>query len=128
MRDRRYVYGANCAWFGSINDVGVGGGLPCCPHCGGMLFETENRHKFFTIPPAFEADHPGYTEMMQWLEEENKLGPCRKTIQDAAELYFIRKGIRVDMGKKNSNPPRQTYAESSGSPPTSAETPPPSPS
>lgn len=39
--DSRIVYGARCVWWDSIaNAATKPGGLPCCPHCGGVLMEV----------------------------------------------------------------------------------------
>src|SRR5215831_19129926 len=88
--DRRFCYGANCTWFGPIQDVGSTDykvkpkeehfppslsdtSMPCCPCCGGMLFELEEETAFWNALTTFEAGtytntpsakpHPGYVEM-----------------------------------------------------------------
>src|SRR5271166_6809665 len=60
--DGRFCYGVNCTWFGSIHEVGstkprsgdVGHALPCCPLCGGMLFEMQNEGEWWTGVDTFE--------------------------------------------------------------------------
>ena len=39
--DTRIAYGVGCTWWDSIHKVATkSGGLPCCPSCGGLLFEV----------------------------------------------------------------------------------------
>lgn len=86
MSDPRIVNGARCAWWGSISEVGVRtpagflsppitperlgphkAGLPCCPHCGGMLFETASIEAWWQGVDAYDARHPGYRKLIEWL-------------------------------------------------------------
>lgn len=65
--------GARCTWWDSIGKVGLtspgpsGHRLPCCPHCGGMLFEMENEGQWFAGVDRHEVNgHPGYRAMIEW--------------------------------------------------------------
>lgn len=64
--DTRFVYGATCTWFGSIHEVSAtdkhpryanehqAHSLPCCPICGGMLFEMESASIWWDGVDGFE--------------------------------------------------------------------------
>lgn len=82
--DTRFVYGASCTWFGSIHEVSstkkhprhhhsVKEDLPCCPVCGGMLFEMKDEKEWWEGIDLFEKGtyplptaHPGYRKMWEW--------------------------------------------------------------
>ena len=89
--DGRFCYGASCTWFGSIHetsstkkhprhqqtiqDVTDKHGLPCCPVCGGMLFEMQDEGEWWegidmfetgTYPMPTAHPHPGYRAMWEW--------------------------------------------------------------
>lgn len=74
--DLRIVYGAQCTWWDSIDQVGHvpnsgskfnPNGLPCCPHCGRMLFEVDSIEQWQSGIDRYEgAGHPGYAAMMAW--------------------------------------------------------------
>lgn len=73
MKDTRIPYGARCTWWDSIDKVGhtaagqSGHALPCCPHCGGMLFEVQTEKDWFDGADRYEANgHPGYRAMLEW--------------------------------------------------------------
>lgn len=53
--DPRIVYGAGCTWWGSIANAGKRNGLPCCPHCGGVLFEVSGIEKWDGAVNAYAA-------------------------------------------------------------------------
>jgi hypothetical protein len=89
--DSRIVCGARCTWWGSIYEVGhrgTDGGhkLPCCPHCGNMLFEYPNETEWFRAVDQYESQgHPGYRAMVEWSR-----GRCFKNF-GAQVLAFARK-------------------------------------
>lgn len=85
--DTRIVYGARCVWWDSIdkassNDVG----LPCCPHCRGVLFQVESAVVWWTnIDTYAEAmGDPLYRAFMEWLR-----GKCFTSIDHARLEYRI---------------------------------------
>jgi uncharacterized protein YbaR (Trm112 family) len=86
--DRRIAYGAMCAWWGDIKDVGTLSDygdlhLPCCPHCRGTLFEVESEEKWLELCAEFEANgHPGYVGFIKWLK-----GKCYPTFEQAQAVY-----------------------------------------
>lgn len=67
------AYGAGCTWWDSKDKVGLipgehgraFGGLPCCPHCRSVLFETEEE-KWFAGVDRYDAQEPGYRAMIDW--------------------------------------------------------------
>lgn len=73
---RKIVYGARCTWWDSIDKIGIMpgtdrgngmGGLPCCPHCRGVLYEMDSIEPWNAGMARYEAaGHPGYTAMMTW--------------------------------------------------------------
>lgn len=86
MSDKRIVFGAGCMWWDSIDEVATrpdGAHLPCCPHCGGVLFEVENEEIWFRNVDTHERRHnPGYRAMIEWAR-----GKCFKTF-DAMEMAY----------------------------------------
>lgn len=77
--DNRFCYGATCTWFGSIHEVGTKGTmrLPCCPACGGVLFEMGGENEWWTGVDQFERakPHPGYRAMLEWQRTQKKCFP-----------------------------------------------------
>lgn len=67
--DTRIAYGAGCTWWDSIRQVGKtqGSGLPCCPHCGSVLYEVDSIAEWWSGVDQHEANgHPGYRAMIEW--------------------------------------------------------------
>lgn len=71
--DTRIAYGARCTWWDDIANVGLtspgtaGHRLPCCPHCGSMLFEMDSAEPWWAGARRYEDDgHPGYVAMIEW--------------------------------------------------------------
>lgn len=94
--DTRFVYAASCAWFGPIAEAGGRAGLPCCPRCGSMLFEYPTREPFFEAARRHDAaGHPGYVEMIRWVDEQYRAGGHFRDYNAAAEAYRRRTGKEV---------------------------------
>lgn len=75
MTDTLIVYGMNCGWWDDISKTANTGqgrtGIPICPHCRSVLFQTEPA-KWWAGVDRYEADgHPGYRA-----EIEQKRGFC----------------------------------------------------
>ena len=90
--DPRIPYGARCTWWDSIYKVGLTPAvpgkprLPCCPGCGGMLFEVDSEETWFAGIDRYEAaGHPGYRAMMEWGR-----GQCFRTMTDLQYAYLFR--------------------------------------
>jgi hypothetical protein len=90
MEDTRIAYGARCVWWSGIEDVGVQpSGVPCCPHCQGVLFEMDSPAEWWRGVDEFEAQgHPGYHGFVEWLK-----GKCFPN-RDAAKAAYEAKGNR----------------------------------
>lgn len=67
--DTRIVYGAGCTYWGSIYSVKRGpGGLPACPHCGGLLYQMQTEQAWLdaTDTHAQEANDPEFSAFIRW--------------------------------------------------------------
>ena len=70
-------------------------GLPCCPHCGSVLFQIE-APKWFAGADRYEREgrdgtpHPGYRDMIDW-----QRGKCFPSGQSAADAYQAETGRKV---------------------------------
>lgn len=87
LLDNRIAYGALCTWWDDIRQVGkTSDGLPCCPHCSGVLFEKENHGQWFDGVDRYEKNgHPGYRKMVEWAR-----GKCFKNIDAVKTAYEAR--------------------------------------
>lgn len=95
--DERLAYGARCSWFGPIQEVGTRGAskLPCCPHCGNMLFEMPTHAEWWSGVDSYERQqHPGYRVMLEWQRDQKK---CFSGIHGLAAAYAEATGIRVPL-------------------------------
>lgn len=100
-----HVYSAGCSWHGPITAVGktpdlpitmakVGGteipiggpgsGLPCCPHCGSMLFQTEEKKWWEGAKEHEKAKHPNYVRFLNWTAKQKR---CWENNTVAAAAY-----------------------------------------
>lgn len=68
VKDERIAYGALCTWWDSIRKVGKNEvGLPCCPHCRGVLFETKDEATWFAAVDEHERlGNMNYRAMIEW--------------------------------------------------------------
>ena len=109
MKDQRYAYGATCSWSGPIAEVGTGPvamkvsgdrpvALPCCPICGGVLFEIETEAAWWDAVAAFEKDGPcpNYSEFHRWVREESKAGRCQPVGQPLVDAFTAATGLVVE--------------------------------
>jgi hypothetical protein len=88
--DARLCYGATCTWFGSIHETGgIGkGALPCCPHCGGVLFEMAHEGEWWKGIDSYEKEgHPGYRAMWEWQRAQKRCFSLRNGIADLQAAY-----------------------------------------
>lgn len=84
IEDTRIVCGARCCWWDSINKVGHHQGLPCCPHCGSVLFEFPSEKEWFESVDKYEkAGNPGYRALIEWSR-----GKCFKTWLEAKAVFL----------------------------------------
>lgn len=84
-KDERIAYGARCSWWDSIDKVGVRDGLPCCPHCKGMLFEVPTEAAWFSGVDAYakQPGNSGYRTFIEWGR-----GKCFKGGYPEAKIAF----------------------------------------
>lgn len=72
MSDERIVCGALCTWWESIHEAATTDArLPCCPHCGGPLFEVADYGKW--IDGAEKVSHEyaiSYVEALFWVRDK----------------------------------------------------------
>lgn len=86
--DTRIVYGATCVWWGGIEDIGrlkgpAGVRLPCCPHCGGVLFEMASPEEWWRSVDAFQAQgRDGYRAFTEWAR-----GKCFPDLKTSLATY-----------------------------------------
>lgn len=80
----RVVYGARCTWWGLISEASAKpSGLPCCPHCGGVLFEVPSETEWWAGVDQAERDgRAGYRAFIEWLR-----GRCCATFDIAHATY-----------------------------------------
>jgi hypothetical protein len=70
--DERIAYGGACSWWDSIYKVGATStGLPCCPRCGGVLYEKANEAEWWADVDRFERSTSfllpyAYRALMEW--------------------------------------------------------------
>jgi hypothetical protein len=73
------AYGANCRWWDDKRNVStLPNGLPCCPHCNGVLFETDGKTWFEQAKEYEEKGHTGYVEHLHSIR--GKCDRCRCTL------------------------------------------------
>lgn len=93
MSDPRIVCGARCTWWDSIDKIAKtppkGPGhvqLPCCPHCGGELFEYENEAAWWAAVDSYAAEPtaPSYYRKMV----EFGRGKCFRTFAQQKAAYL----------------------------------------
>lgn len=94
--DTRYVYSVGCTWFGSIYEVGetTHGHIPCCPHCGSVLFELSDEKKWWKGVDGYDELHPNYRKMLEW-QKDQKI--CFKTMKDLNDAFKGATGLEVSL-------------------------------
>ena len=91
IKDDRIVYGFNCVWWDGIEKVASRGGLPCCPHCGGMLMEMPTPKQWWDGVEIYEKNgHPGYRSFIEWLK-----GKCFPNRDAAKAAYEAKPGRKA---------------------------------
>lgn len=78
------VNGAMCTWWGVLGEDNshTESGLPCCPHCGGVLFQQTEESWWNGVVAYEDAGHPDYGNFIHWIENK-----CFKTFEDAKKAY-----------------------------------------
>jgi hypothetical protein len=83
--DPRLVYGARCVWWDHISKASTNAvGLPCCPHCGSVLFEVDGWKTWDANVAAFalKSGDANYPAFMKWLR-----GRCFPDIATARAAF-----------------------------------------
>jgi hypothetical protein len=82
MAGSMIAFGARCLWWDSKDRAAENAvGLPCCPHCDGVLYEQDEDDWWAAVDHANEAD-PSYRRFAEWAR-----GKCFLTV-DAARTAF----------------------------------------
>lgn len=94
----KVVYGArDCVWWDTIDNAGrtpprAGVSIPCCPHCGSVLFEVPSEQDWFAAVDKYEAQgHPGYRALIEWAR-----GKCFPNHALTKAAYKVATGKSVD--------------------------------
>jgi len=84
MSDSLIAYGARCTWWDAKSQVGVHpSGLPCCPHCKGVLFETSEADWWAgAVKYAETENNRDYVKFLEWSR-----GRCYQNIDAALAAY-----------------------------------------
>lgn len=74
-------------WWDSIDKAGsrdgTTTGLPCCPRCGGVLFEVPNEKEWWAgVDQHQKNGNPGYRAFIEWLR-----GKCFADMETAKNEY-----------------------------------------
>lgn len=98
------AYGARCSWWDAKENAGTREsgykgvpGLPCCPHCGGVLFEIEERTWNIGVETreAFKwaAERDDYPELVAW--SRGRCYPEPDAMLAGWEEHLLLDGIRA---------------------------------
>lgn len=79
MTDNLHVYGAHCAWHGTIADTARNGQIPVCPHCGSVLFQTQE-DAWWAGVKNFNNINPGYEELIRWSQHPKHFASFKDVI------------------------------------------------
>lgn len=91
MADGTIVFGANCTWWDGIENAVPGpSGLPSCPHCGSVLFETEASRWWADVQRWEAKGHPGYRTVIEW-----QRGKCFRTHSEARRAFRAFEAAKV---------------------------------
>lgn len=82
------AYGARCTWWDAKSNAATipSSGLPCCPFCGGVLFETDAA-SWRSDAEAFaeRSDDEGYVRFVDWLRGRD----CREFVGGLAHARAV---------------------------------------
>lgn len=81
------VYGACCFWWDSIDKASHNSvGLPCCPHCKGVLMECPNERRWWDSVDAFAnnpaSNFPDCRAFIEWCR-----GKCFRGRKEAESAW-----------------------------------------
>lgn len=93
MSDKRIVYGVGCCWWDKIDKASCKDELPCCPHCGSLLFEMDSKEWRQQIKEYAQKNNDlDYINFIHWLQ-----GKCFKTYPDAKIAFKMEQG-KIEQG------------------------------
>lgn len=98
------VYSARCSWHGPIESVGKTQGepsIPCCPHCGSVLFQTDKEQWWKGAKEHEAKGHQNYEAFLRWAEKQHR---CWPTLADAAQEYANQFKVSVGLDSRTLNP------------------------
>ena len=92
-----HVYSAACSWSGPISKVGKtppnnGISIPCCPHCGAVLFQTDENEWAQGIVAHVAKGHANYDKYIAWSESQSR---CWPTFREAVMAFTAETGLPV---------------------------------
>lgn len=80
------AYGARCVWWDDKSKVaskdGTSTGLPCCPECGGVLFESDEKDWWAGVDEV-ATTIPRYREFIEW-----QRGRCFPAFAQAMDTFL----------------------------------------
>lgn len=77
------VYAVKCSWWDFFDKVSKkSSGLPCCPHCGSVLFLIEEGDWNRGVKEHEAKGHPGYGDMISWTR-----GKCFGSLSELERDY-----------------------------------------
>jgi hypothetical protein len=86
------VHGARCCWWDSIDKCGKTPpkgnplhSLPCCPHCGSVLFQVEESDWWDSVDSYEKRGNKDYRKMIEWSR-----GKCFKSSETLRKAYELR--------------------------------------
>ena len=85
------IYGAQCSWFGKFGEnSNLGGplGLPCCPHCKGVLLQMDKVE--WDRDVANYTQRPGnedYPKFLTWAKAQGRCWPTFKLARKAFDDF-----------------------------------------
>lgn len=87
MTSNLHVYGARCAWHGTIADTARNGSIPVCPHCGSVLYQADE-DEWWEGVRRFAEQNPGYEDFVRWSQHPRHFAK----FQDAITAYNAETG------------------------------------
>lgn len=76
------AFGVGCTWWDSVDKTARNAvGLPCCPHCKGLLMETDTAD-WETFAHQQQIRDPDYLGLLEFMR-----GKCFPTLKHASEAY-----------------------------------------
>jgi hypothetical protein len=87
------VYGARCVWWDTIDKVAIkANGLPCCPHCGSVLFQVDSEEAWFRNVDEHvkKSGDSTYRERLEW-----QRGKCFPTMAMATVRFYAERALEA---------------------------------